>query len=106
MLGDGRFVATSINGIKHVCHIPGKMHNKVWIAAGDIVLLSLRGYKDDKEDVIIKYMPDEVRLLKANGELLENIRLNDVLGEEDEGAGDDYIVFDMKTLKESKISVT
>lgn len=94
MLGDGRFEATSIDGIKHICHIPGKMHNKIWIAAGDIVLLSLRGYKEDKEDVIVKYMPDEVRQLKKNGELPENIRLDGRLDEEDEGIGGDYIVFE------------
>uniref|UniRef100_F6HB40 S1-like domain-containing protein n=1 Tax=Vitis vinifera TaxID=29760 RepID=F6HB40_VITVI len=54
-----------------------KMHKKVWIAAGDIILVSLHDYQDDKADVILKYMPDEARLLKAYGELPENTRLNE-----------------------------
>ncbi|RVW70203.1 Eukaryotic translation initiation factor 1A [Vitis vinifera] len=77
MLGNGRCEAMCIDGTKRLCHIRGKMHKKVWIAAGDIILVSLRDYQDDKADVILKYMPDEARLLKAYGELPENTRLNE-----------------------------
>lgn len=54
-------------------------------------------WQDDKADVILKYMPDEARLLKAYGELPENIRLNEgvnILDEEDDGPNDDYIEFE------------
>ncbi|KAG6528766.1 hypothetical protein ZIOFF_010951 [Zingiber officinale] len=77
------------------------MHKKVWIAAGDIILAGLLDYQDDKVDIIFKYMPDEARLLKAYGELPENIRLNEGirgLNEEDEGGADDYIEGDQKVL--------
>ncbi|KAH0726532.1 hypothetical protein KY284_002397 [Solanum tuberosum] len=144
MLGNGRCEAMCIDGTKRLCHIRGKMHKKVWIAAGDIVLVGLpslraaytlpssnptwvyMGYlvvilclknkddgildtiedprnlqlplvQDDKADVILKYMPDEARLLKAYGELPENTRLNEGianLDEEDENAADDYIEFE------------
>ncbi|KAJ9188267.1 hypothetical protein P3X46_003639 [Hevea brasiliensis] len=53
------------------------MHKKVWIAAGDIMLVGLRDYQDDKVDIILNYMPDEARLLKAYNELPDNIRLNE-----------------------------
>ncbi|CAI5990541.1 unnamed protein product [Closterium sp. NIES-64] len=65
MLGNGRCEALCIDGIKRLSHIRGKMHKKVWIAAGDIILVGLRDYQDDKADVILKYQPDEARLLKA-----------------------------------------
>ncbi|KAL8118974.1 eukaryotic translation initiation factor 1A-like [Apium graveolens] len=95
---DGQEYATCIDGAKRLCHIRGKMHKKVWIAAGDIILVGLRDYQDDKADVILKYMPDEARLLKAYGELPENTRLNEGiaggLDEEDENAVDDYIEFE------------
>lgn len=98
MLGNGRCEAMCIDGTKRLCHIRGKMHKKVWIAAGDIILVGLRDYQDDKADVILKYMPDEARLLKAYGELPESTRLNEGiaggLDEEDDGAGDDYIEFE------------
>ncbi|KAD7479036.1 hypothetical protein E3N88_02172 [Mikania micrantha] len=98
MLGNGRCEAMCIDGTKRLCHIRGKMHKKVWIAAGDIILVGLRDYQDDKADVILKYMPDEARLLKAYGELPENIRLNEGIAggidEEDDNGGDDYIEFE------------
>lgn len=34
---------------------------QVWINQGDIVLLSLRDFQDDKADVIVKYTADEAR---------------------------------------------
>jgi translation initiation factor 1A len=78
----------------------------VWINQGDIVLLSLRDFQDDKADVIVKYTADEARnrtsipyffgqshegsfagylIVKAYGELPENAKINetDVFGEED-----------------------
>jgi len=45
---------------------------KVWINAGDIILIGLRDYQDTKADVILKYNSDEARNLKAYGELPEN----------------------------------
>ncbi|XP_047960290.1 eukaryotic translation initiation factor 1A-like [Salvia hispanica] len=102
MLGNGRCEATCIDGVKRLCHIRGKMHKKVWIGAGDIILVGLRDYQDDKADVILKYMPDEARLLKAYGELPENTRLNEGiaagLDEEEDGPGDDYIEFEDEDL--------
>ena len=76
----------------------------MWINQGDIVLLSLRDFQDDKADVIVKYTSDEarnrtftaltrppplidaiVRLVKAYGELPENAKINetDTFGDED-----------------------
>ncbi|CAA7023082.1 unnamed protein product [Microthlaspi erraticum] len=98
MLGNGRWDAMCIDGIKRLCHIRGKMHKKVWISAGDIVLVGLRDFQDDKADIILKFMPDEARLLKAYGELPDNVRLNEGIAggvdEEDEGGVvDDYLEF-------------
>ncbi|XP_062179137.1 eukaryotic translation initiation factor 1A-like [Phragmites australis] len=97
MLGNGRCEAICVDGTRRLCHIRGKMHKKVWIAAGDIVLVGLRDYQDDKADVILKYMNDEARLLKAYGELPETLRLNegvDVDGPEGEDGDNDYIQFE------------
>ncbi|KAL5714565.1 hypothetical protein ACHQM5_016509 [Ranunculus cassubicifolius] len=74
-----------------------KMHKKIWIAAGDIILVGLRDYQDDKADVILKYMRDEARLLKAYGELPDNTRLNEGIGgiDDDEACSEnDYIEFE------------
>jgi len=47
------------------------MRKKVWINQGDIILLSLRDFQDNKGDVILKYTADEARTLKSYGELPE-----------------------------------
>lgn len=49
----------------------------MWINQGDIVLLSLRDFQDDKADVIVKYTSDEARNLKAYGELPETAKINE-----------------------------
>lgn len=85
MLGNGRLEAFCFDGVKRLCHIRGKMRKKVWVNAGDVVLVSLREFQDEKGDVILKYNPEEARQLKAQGELPENAKINDV----DAGAGFD-----------------
>ncbi|KAI9631417.1 hypothetical protein KEM48_014391 [Puccinia striiformis f. sp. tritici PST-130] len=75
MLGNGRLEAMCFDGEKRLAHIRGKMRKKVWINQGDIILISLRDFQDDKADVIQKYTTDEARNLKAYGELPENARL-------------------------------
>jgi len=93
MLGNGRLEAKCFDGVSRLAHIRGKLRKKVWINQGDIILLSLREYQDDKGDVLMKYAPDEARSLKAYGELPENTRINetDTYGEGDtEGAGFEF----------------
>ncbi len=57
---------------------------------GDLILLGLRDYQDSKADVILKYHPDEARMLKTYGEIPENIKFNETevaaaaMGEEEE----------------------
>jgi len=45
------------------------MRKKVWINQGDIILVSLREYQDERCDVILKYTSDEARILKKSGAL-------------------------------------
>ena len=66
---------------------------------GDVILLSLRDYQDEKADIILKYTPDEARLLKSYGELPENLKINETenMGEEEEGAD---VEFDIEEARE------
>lgn len=86
MLGNGRLEAACFDGQKRLAIIRGKLRKKVWIAAGDIILLSLRDFQDDKADVVLKYLPDEARSLKALGELPDHTKINETeaFGEEGE----------------------
>ncbi|BGP50989.1 Translation initiation factor 1A [Rhodotorula kratochvilovae] len=101
MLGNGRVEAMCFDGEKRLAHIRGKMRKKVWINQGDIVLLSLRDFQDDKADVIQKYSADEARKLKQYGELPETAKINETdLG--DGGEGDDLVEFDEVSADEDE----
>lgn len=63
------------------------------------MLVSLREFQNDKCDVILKYTSEEVRMLKAEEEIPENIEANenndgdieftDKLNQDDESDSDD-----------------
>ena len=77
MLGNGRVEAYCMDGKKRLGHIRGKMRKRVWVNQGDIVLVSLREFQDDKCDVILKYNPDEARRLQRDGKIPETFRVNE-----------------------------
>lgn len=61
------------DGVQRLCHIRGAMRKRVWLISGDIILIGLREYQDNKADVLLKYSPSEVRMLKSKGLLPNNI---------------------------------
>jgi len=94
MLGNGRLEASCIDGTKRLCHIRGKMRKKVWVAQGDIILVSLRDFQDEKGDVILKYSAEEARNLKTYGELPENVKINETDLMDDNDLDEHNIDFD------------
>ncbi|KCV73076.1 translation initiation factor 1A [Fonticula alba] len=98
MLGNGRieaFCFSDDGGKTRQCHIRGKMRKKVWINVGDIVLISLRDFQDDKADVILKYSVEEARKLKQNKEIPDAIRINEANVGADEPDTDEDVDFDI-----------
>ena len=77
MLGNGRCECFCFDGVTRLGHIRGKMRKKVWITAGDIVLVAKRDFQDEKVDIVHKYTADEARNLKQYGELPETARINE-----------------------------
>ena len=101
LLGNGRLTATCFDGKERLCHIRGKMRKRTWINNGDVILISLRDFQDDKADVIHKYTSSQAKILKSKGLIPDEIRLqeNEKLdyNSEDNKAGDDieFIVDDI-----------
>lgn len=99
MLGNGRVNVICEDGTKRVGRIRGSMRkfkHKVIINTGDIILVSVREYENDKVDVIYKYSYEEANYLSYHGELPEKI--NKVYQQKDNQtfqthADDSYIVF-------------
>merc|ERR1712032_1585718 len=93
MLGNGRCDVLCFDGTKRLCHIRGKMRKKVWVNQGDIVLVSLRDFQDEKGDIITKYTSEEARNLKTYGELPDTVKINDT-DQLDGDDSDDGVTFD------------
>ncbi|GKF85518.1 eukaryotic translation initiation factor 1A [Tanacetum coccineum] len=73
MLGNGRCEVLCSDETMRLSHICGKLYKKVWISAGDIVLVCVRDYQDTKADIVHRYYHREARSLKAYAELPESM---------------------------------
>ena len=62
-LGNSRFETNCYDGVTRISHIRGKMQKKIWLKTGDVVLVSLRDFQQEKCDIIHKYSDDEVNEL-------------------------------------------
>jgi len=78
ILGNRRLSVLTNDGIEVLCIIPGKFKSKsqYWINKDDILLITERGYQDDKCDVIYIYRANEVKKLYKMGELSDKL-MND-----------------------------
>ena len=69
-VGGSRAKVRCLDGKQRICRIPGRLKRKLWIRAGDILIIEpweLGG--DGKGDIIYKYRPNQVAYLKKNGHL-------------------------------------
>lgn len=69
MLGGMNVEVRDVNGKKLIGRIRGAFKKRTWIVVGDLVLLGLRDFEDDKADVIYKYTNDEAKMLHSYGEI-------------------------------------
>ena len=120
MLGNGRLRAKCDDGAERLCKIRGSMRRREFVHVGDLVLVALRDFggsnvqNDDddddddddvkntkktapleKADVIFRYQPAEVQILKKYGEAV-NIMI-------DAEEKDEYFEFDDDSDGEVKI---
>lgn len=69
ILGSGRFECRCFDGQTRIGKVRGKMNKRVWIELGNLILIGLRDYQDDKGDIFHKFTDEESRRLKNLGEL-------------------------------------
>ncbi len=69
-LGGSRVHVRCLDGKERVCRIPGRLKRRLWVREGDILLIEPWEYGgDEKGDVIYKYRPNQVAILKTKGYL-------------------------------------
>ena len=96
MLGNGRLNASCFDGKTRLCIIRGAMRKRQWMGVGDIILVSLREFQDNKADVIGIYTADEARNLKMLGELPTTAKIGAGIGDLDDNEED--CAFDFEAI--------
>ena len=105
MLGNGRLRALCDDGVERLCRIRGNMRRRVWVRAGDTVLVSLRDFGGAggaggagggpaaaaaAADVVHRYEPAQLEVLRRCG---EPVRIAT-----DEDPEDRFVVFENEPL--------
>ena len=85
ILGSGRFECRCFDGQTRIGKVRGKMNKKIWIELGNLILIGLRDYQDNKGDIFHKFTDEESRKLKTLGELPSDF----IAKETNECEGDD-----------------
>lgn len=68
LLGGDRFRVDCIDGKVRICRIPGKLRKKVWIRAGDTVLVKPWKVQGEKRgDLAWRYTATQVSWMKKQG---------------------------------------
>jgi len=80
LLGSRNVLCYCDDNVLRICHICRNMKKyKVWVETGDVVLISLRHFSDvdtktiKRGDIIAKYAPEQLRLLKKEGKVNERL---------------------------------
>lgn len=67
-VGGSRMKVKCMDGKTRICRIPGRLKRKLWVREGDVLLVEpweLSG--NEKGDVIFKYKPIQVDVLRRKG---------------------------------------
>ena len=69
-LGGSRVRVRCLDGKTRICRIPGRLKRKLWVRENDIIIIEPWEFSgDEKGDIIYKYTPTQIVLLKNKGYL-------------------------------------
>lgn len=94
LLGNLRLKIKCIDGKERLGKIRGSIRKRCWITIGDVVLVSLREFEDEKCDVLHKYSGDHIKKLVKFGEIPESLTTVDKVAEIDENIIKDSVEFE------------
>lgn len=68
MLGGDKLKVNCDDGNVRVCRIPGKMRKRIWIRAGDLVLVEpWKVQTNERADVVFRYTNTQANWIKRKG---------------------------------------
>src|SRR3989344_7635083 len=67
-VGANRMIVKCLDGKQRNCRIPGSLRRRLWLRPGDTVIVEPWEFdKDNRGDVIFKYIPAQIDWLKRKG---------------------------------------
>lgn len=69
LMGATHIKAQCEDGKERMCRIKGTMKKKVWIRAGDVLIIRLWDWEPDKADIVWRFFGTQVQHLKQRGYL-------------------------------------
>lgn len=101
-LGSGRFNVILPNKETRMAILRGKMKKRKWVNVGDLILVSIREYQDDKVDILHCYSNDEFKQLKKRAEFPAIWKTDGMTGTSNESSGEDCVEFQEADVSKSK----
>ena len=77
LLGGSKMEVHCMDNKKRLAKVRGKFKRRVWVNVGDIILVTLREFEDDRCDIIHVFYADEAKTLKAMGEIPQDIQISE-----------------------------
>jgi translation initiation factor 1A len=69
-LGASRMRVRCLDGKPRICRIPGRLKRRLWVRAGDVVIVEPWEFGgDEKGDILYKYTKSQVQFLRRKGYL-------------------------------------
>ena len=73
-LGNGRYDVECFDGKKRLAHARGNLKKKkIFVKVGNVIVVSLREFEDNKCDILYVYNSKEIKSLKRLGEIPESV---------------------------------
>ncbi|MDO8625515.1 MAG: translation initiation factor eIF-1A [Candidatus Diapherotrites archaeon] len=69
LMGASQIKALCEDGKERMCRIKGTMKKKVWIRTGDVLIIRLWDYQNDRADIVWRYFGTQTQHLKQKGYL-------------------------------------
>ena len=88
-LGNCRFEVLCFDGKTRLATMCGKMRKRVFVNAGEFILVSLRDWQDSKCDIIDKYNANDVQKLKQKKCIPDFIKFEESKNDSDEEVNND-----------------
>ena len=107
--GDCRMALICWDKKERIGIIRGKMRKRVWISRGDLVLVGIREFQDDKCDIIQKYDSEQAKLLAKKGHITQSFikdgsTFTDI-GAYDDDSDDEPTIAGVNDTKQEEINI-